>query len=1204
MALTAGEVQGVLRLKDEASAVLQRFRGDVRKLPVDLSAVSRVTAFKGLEQQMSRARSELDKLSDSARRQLTSAMKSGAFSVGELQRATGLSVNALKLFRKEIVETEKQAKGSFRAMLTQASAFGSFLGTLGANIATALGRVALQGIKNLAGGIIDLVKSSGQVAAIEGSFRNLTQAVGVSGDELIALTRSATKGLISDFEIMQAANKALLLGLPVTAKEMATLAQTAVVLGRAMGQEAAKSLDDLTIALGRGSPRILDNLGLIVRESEAHRAFAASVGKSTAQLTDQEKTLAFYNAAVKLAAQRVSEVGGVSLTLADRLKILGVGFDNFTTSLQIGIARSPVLNALIEKMGETLLNAFGENQAKAIDAITRGVDALALAFARFAKVILTDLDTARLTIAKFVDSTFNELILLTKLAKTTDFTGNAAKKLKELEDAQREFLRTNAEIGIAFDKAIKFTDRLERQLEEARGTTVQFNQATRRTAEESDRAAAALSEEAKALKKLVDARIDFLEVGKKPGRDALGAFADIDLTKFLVTFNEFRTITADLLKAPISTARGLFDLLNAKDLAALGVRSGKLVADNLSESFGSFLTKELPGVIVGAFKGGGSVVNAIGSAFGAELFGPSGALGRFFSASGAARGALTRTLGQTFGGAIANFVPVLGPLLGGALDKVFGFFSKREGRQVNDLRDQFVAAAGGLHELNVMAHEAGLTLDRFLRADSVKEYEAAISELQEAFRRAEEEAKAFAADLEQITAQGSLASGGVLERLLLGKDRDVGAIFGFLKAQTEQAITGIQKFVESGTVRTAGGGAALGGAVASLFAELQRQGATAADALRILEPVIDGLSAKLRDAGVTGGSAFNELRGLAALLKDEVAGPAIESVLGLSQALTGLQNAGLLNQDIFSGLSQEITETFKALQEEGKSGQEVLKILQPALQRVFELQRDFGFSVDESTQALLDQAQASGLVGDQFRSAQDQMRLAVEALIERLDALIVQLGGELPSNLDKSVSAFEGWASKAKDSVGDVADEVDRLNFGSSPGGLKEIPILLAKAADAGAGFKSQLVGQLDEADGALTTLIGRFGQLPSSAESAARGISDALNNVDFTLHGGIKFDVPNMDDLLRPVRDILSNKNSGINPGPFDIEGFATGGIVTKSTLGLVGEAGPEAVVPLSQFSGATTRQEIRVFLDGREITRAVARDLPAFLDIHGVGA
>ena len=68
----------------------------------------------------------------------------------------------------------------------------------------------------------------------------------------------------------------------------------------------------------------------------------------------------------------------------------------------------------------------------------------------------------------------------------------------------------------------------------------------------------------------------------------------------------------------------------------------------------------------------------------------------------------------------------------GALAKLFG---KAEGRKVNDMRDEFIAAAGGLAALNEKARQAGMSLDRLLKASTVKEYEKAVEELNKALEK-------------------------------------------------------------------------------------------------------------------------------------------------------------------------------------------------------------------------------------------------------------------------------------------------------------------------------------------------------------------------------------------------------------------------------------------------------------------------------------
>jgi hypothetical protein len=69
----------------------------------------------------------------------------------------------------------------------------------------------------------------------------------------------------------------------------------------------------------------------------------------------------------------------------------------------------------------------------------------------------------------------------------------------------------------------------------------------------------------------------------------------------------------------------------------------------------------------------------------------------------------------------------------------------------------------------------------------------------------------------------------------------------------------------------------------------------------------------------------------------------------------------------------------------------------------------------------------------------------------------------------------------------------------------------------------------------------------------------------------------------------------------------LAEGGIVKRPTMALIGEKGPEAVIPLDQLGkqgGAPTQQTIIVELDGRTIARSVTKELFPMLRIQGVNA
>ena len=73
-----------------------------------------------------------------------------------------------------------------------------------------------------------------------------------------------------------------------------------------------------------------------------------------------------------------------------------------------------------------------------------------------------------------------------------------------------------------------------------------------------------------------------------------------------------------------------------------------------------------------------------------------------------------------------------------------------------------------------------------------------------------------------------------------------------------------------------------------------------------------------------------------------------------------------------------------------------------------------------------------------------------------------------------------------------------------------------------------------------------------------------------------------------------------------FAFGAFAEGGVITKPTMALMGEAGPEAVIPLDrlgQFGGGGP-VTILVELDGKTIARTVYDNMPSVMRVRGVTA
>lgn len=158
---------------------------------------------------------------------------------------------------------------------------------------------------------------------------NLAKGIGESGESIVEAIREASRGTVGEIEAMEAANKALMFGLIENSDQMGDLTQIAITLGAAMGQDAGKSIDDLTTALGRQSPMILDNLGITLKLSDAYSGYAAALGKTAEDLTEAEKKQAFINEALRIGRQRVEELGGVQIDAATKTEITTAKWADF-----------------------------------------------------------------------------------------------------------------------------------------------------------------------------------------------------------------------------------------------------------------------------------------------------------------------------------------------------------------------------------------------------------------------------------------------------------------------------------------------------------------------------------------------------------------------------------------------------------------------------------------------------------------------------------------------------------------------------------------------------------------------------------------------------------------------------------------------------------------------------------------------------------
>ena len=142
--------------------------------------------------------------------------------------------------------------------------------------------------------------------AVDRSFR--LQAVQQNLPFSIGAAQKASKGLTDNLTLMTNAITANRLGVAKNSEEYAKIVEIGQKLALSTGQDAAKGVEDLTTALARQSPEILDNLGISLKLSEAYDRYAETLGKTARELTDAEKKIAFMTEVLKAGEKAAADV--------------------------------------------------------------------------------------------------------------------------------------------------------------------------------------------------------------------------------------------------------------------------------------------------------------------------------------------------------------------------------------------------------------------------------------------------------------------------------------------------------------------------------------------------------------------------------------------------------------------------------------------------------------------------------------------------------------------------------------------------------------------------------------------------------------------------------------------------------------------------------------------------------------------------------
>jgi len=198
------------------------------------------------------------------------------------------------------------------------------------------------------------VKSAMATQSARIAFENLTSSAGQSSAEIIKSLQKASKGTVSEYDLMLSANRAMVLGVAQNSKQFTSLMEIARDRARAMGSTTTQAFNDIVTGIGRGSPLILDNLGIIVDLTEANEKYASGLGKSVSQLTEAEKQQALLNAVLEQGQKSIDKTAQATMTASEQYQATKASIKNLTD--QIGSSLLPVLKNILETIVPVINN--------------------------------------------------------------------------------------------------------------------------------------------------------------------------------------------------------------------------------------------------------------------------------------------------------------------------------------------------------------------------------------------------------------------------------------------------------------------------------------------------------------------------------------------------------------------------------------------------------------------------------------------------------------------------------------------------------------------------------------------------------------------------------------------------------------------------------------------------------------------------------
>jgi len=234
---------------------------------------------------------------------------------------------------------------------------------------------ALEVSKNMiitARGMYDVITGGlGRLKALGDEIDRLTNVYGAlrgSIDEM----RTASKGEISDYDLITTKNRAFEKELELTDKQLGAVAAAADNFADSLGLNTKEALDSLIDGLANGKIKMLQHAGVVIDAETAYKKYAAQIGVAGDQLSDHGKKIAIVRESLRAMDEKLAKSGNTVDDFSHRYEQMTASLKNSTDQLLLFFGEVAV--AIFELFDTTIPRAIRHAAATIQDSLgTNGI---------------------------------------------------------------------------------------------------------------------------------------------------------------------------------------------------------------------------------------------------------------------------------------------------------------------------------------------------------------------------------------------------------------------------------------------------------------------------------------------------------------------------------------------------------------------------------------------------------------------------------------------------------------------------------------------------------------------------------------------------------------------------------------------------------------------------------------------------------------